>query len=178
VKIRGLLITHPLIQDPKRLVPPIPLSFLNHKYNSLVDTGSTISVLSFNVLLKGTKLLPWTEGTILMLDGSETIPLGGYSLEFQLANRKYTHFFAVLRSFEGVLLGMYFLHSCGLVFDVQINLGFFQFVAHGILQTTLDLNKIGVCISDLPFLKMGLFCTSDNRRMLEVSCAKPRFLHI
>jgi hypothetical protein len=119
VKIREFVITHPLIQDPKRLVPQIPLSFLNQKYNSLDDTGSTMSVFSLNVLPKGTKFYPWTKRPILMLEGSETVPLGGYSLEFQLSNRKYTHFFAVLRSFEGVLLGMDFLHSCGLVFDMS-----------------------------------------------------------
>jgi hypothetical protein len=58
VKVRGFVVTHPLIQDPKRLVPQIPISLYGTNFPSLVDTGSTISVLSSKVLPKDMKLLP------------------------------------------------------------------------------------------------------------------------
>jgi hypothetical protein len=119
VKVRGFVVTHPLIQDPKRLVPQIPISLYGTNFPSLVDTGSTISVLSSKVLPKDTKLLPWTEGPIVMLDGSETVPLGMHEAKFQLAKHTFSHSFAVLQTFEGVLLGMDFLHSCGLIIDMS-----------------------------------------------------------
>jgi hypothetical protein len=54
-----------------------------------------------------------------MLDGSETVPLGMHKAKFQLAKQNFSHSFAVLRKFDGVLLGMDFLHSCGLVLDMS-----------------------------------------------------------
>jgi hypothetical protein len=116
VKVRGFVVTHPLIQDPKRLVPQIPISIHGTNYPSLVDTGSTISVLSHKVLPKDLQLLPWTEGPIVMLDGSETMPLGIHKAKFQLAKQNFSHSFAVLKKF---LLGMDFLHSCGLILHMS-----------------------------------------------------------
>jgi hypothetical protein len=128
VKIRGFVVTHPLIQDPTRLVPQIPIQTLNHNYNALVDTGSTISVVVSDILPKGTVIRPWPEslGPILMLDGSVSVPTGLIDLDFQVARRKYTHSFVVLDSFRyGFLLGMDFLHTCGLIIDMsQLEWGF------------------------------------------------------
>jgi hypothetical protein len=78
------------------------------------------------VLPKDTKLLPSTEGPIVMLDGSETVPLGMHKAKFQLADHNFSHSFAVLRSFSGVLLGMEFLHSCGLVLDMYFRYIYFR----------------------------------------------------
>jgi hypothetical protein len=115
------VVTHPLIQDPTRLVPQIPIHTLNQNHNALIDTGSTISVVAKDLLPKGTEIRPWPEslGPILMLDGSVSAPTGLIDLDFYVARRKYTHSFVVLSSFEGFLLGVDFLHTCGLTIDMS-----------------------------------------------------------
>jgi hypothetical protein len=60
-----------------------------------------------------------------MLDGSVSVPTGLVDLDFQVARRKYNHCFVVLNSFDGFLLGMDFLHTCGLIIDMsQLEWGF------------------------------------------------------
>jgi hypothetical protein len=121
-EIRGFVVNHPLIQDPTRLVPQIPIHTLNQNHKALIDTGSTISVVAANLLLKGTEFHPWPEslGPILMLDGGVSVPKGLIDLDFQVARRKYTQYsLVVLSSLEGFLLGMDFLHTCGLIIDMS-----------------------------------------------------------
>ena len=114
--------THPLVQNPKRLIPLIPLHVFQrkHKVQALVDTGSSISILNIGMFRPGIKLLPWCYGPVLMLDGTESYPLGLKKVQFEIVGKKYSHYFVVMESSCQVLLGMDFLHACGLIFDMEV----------------------------------------------------------
>src|SRR5579875_2114930 len=117
--IDGFDITHPLIQNPKRLIPQIPISFGKGKdFNALVDTGSTITVVSAKLLEDNYPISEWNEGPIVMLDGSFAHPVGSINLEFRLGKRKFIHTVAVMDSSVDVLLGMDFLALSGLMLDM------------------------------------------------------------
>lgn len=117
--IRGLVVTHPLISNPDRLIPQIPVTLSSGTYLSLVDTGSTISIISSNLILPHVTPNPWVYGPIVMLDGSETSPLGSLTLKATIGGRDFHHEFAVVPLHQSLLLGMDFLHGAGLMIDMK-----------------------------------------------------------
>lgn len=65
------------------------------------------------------KLGKWVHGPILTLDGTEVIPSGVINLNLKISNRSFKHEFAVMPCSHPLLLGMDFLHKCGLLFDMK-----------------------------------------------------------
>ena len=51
---------------PKPLIPTIMVTIKNAKHKALVDTGSTLSIISSSLITENDDIMEWDEGNITM----------------------------------------------------------------------------------------------------------------
>ena len=97
--------------NDKVLIPTIMVTVKNEKRKALVDTGSTLSVISSSLVDENDEIIEWDEGPITLMDGTSTSPQGYIRLKFKINNKRFKRNFVILNSDIPVVLGMDFLKS-------------------------------------------------------------------
>jgi len=100
-------------------IPQIKLHIFGSRIPALLDTGSTLSFVSCNLIPSTQQLYPWDMGTIEMMDGSGCTPLGFTKIKFRLGMKIFKRNFVVLDSSDILVLGMDFLKTSKVVLDLD-----------------------------------------------------------